>query len=91
MIHSAHLIVRGSLFLSCLLADPNQTVMEVQRTDDDGVNGGQVIPEIHCHLHNLERIQHQVVPITLDDQYIHLLPDGSSRVYSLVHREKSNM
>ena len=29
----ADLIVRCSLFLLCLVADPNQTVIEVQRTD----------------------------------------------------------
>ena len=37
MIFSADLTVRCSLFLSCLVADPKQTVMDVQRTDDGGV------------------------------------------------------
>ena len=33
MIFSAVLIVCLSLFLSCLVADPNQTMMEVQQAD----------------------------------------------------------
>ena len=33
MIFSADLTVRWSLFLSSLVADPNQTVIEVHRTD----------------------------------------------------------
>src|SRR4029434_10530669 len=60
MILSADLTVRWSLFLSSLVADPNQTVIEVHRTDYNcGVEHDQqllrqvVLPKLSQEVHPL--------------------------------------